>query len=486
MMSFKDLRGYIAQLETMGEIKKIFMEVDWNLELGAIIRRSLDLKAPAPLFQKIKDYPPGYRVLGAPVAPSNQPNRYFTRLATALRMPPEYNAIDIIETYIANKKKARIKPIQVTAAPCKEHIFVGDKVDLYQLPAPIIHSGDGGRYLCTWSAVITRDPDTGWTNWGNYRMMIHDQNTLGGVVSPHQHIGMHFQKYEALNQPMEFAVALGTDPLIAIISGSITAPAGVDEGDLVGTFMGEPVQLIRCETVDLEVPSGAEIILEGEVIPGERKEEGPFGEYSGYQTSSAPQPIFKVKAITHRTDPILPVVCAGVPVEDHVCVALSLAADILDVLREHQLPVTFAYIPPFSSLHRLLVSVKESRVGLAQQIAEVAWSTQLGRALCQIIVVNDDIDIIDPGQTEWAMATRLHPERGIIKYRDKIFLPYWAFLRPEERINRQGYSVVFDCTWPPAWEKEAPCRKASLDSLWPKDIQDRVLKNWQKYGYETI
>ena len=482
-MSFKNLRGYIAKLEEWGEIKKISQEVDWNLELGAIIRRALDLRVPAPFFQKIKGYPPGYRVLGAPVAPSSQPNRYFIRLATALRMPPEYRAPDIIEQYLANKKKEWIRPCLVTSSPCKEHILLDEEVDLFKFPAPIIHSGDGGRYLATWSAVVTKDPETGWTNWGNYRMMIHDRSTLGGVVSPNQHIGLHFQKYEAMNKPMEFAVALGTDPLIGIISGSITAPVGVDESYLVGAFMGEPVEVIRCETVDLEVPAQAEIILEGEVLPGERKEEGPFGEYSGYQTSSAPQPIFKVKTITYRTDPILPIVCAGVPVEDHICVALTLAADILDALREKGLPVTLAYIPPFSSLHRLVVSVKESREDLAREVAEVAWSTQLGRALCQIIVVNDDIDITDPGQLEWAIATRVHPERGIIKYRDRVFLPYWPFLSPEERMNRQGFSVIFDGTWPAGWEKEGTCRKASFDSLWPKDIQHRVLENWDKYGY---
>ena len=130
-----------------------------------------------------------------------------------------------------------------------------------------------------------------------------------------------------------------------------------------------------------------------------------------------------------------------------------------------------------------MVSVKESRDGLAREVAEVAWSTQLGRALCQIIVVNDDIDITDPGQLEWAMATRVHPERGIIKYRDRVFLPYWPFLSPEERMNRQGFSVIFDGTWPAGWEKEGTCRKASFDSLWPKDIQHRVLENWDKYGY---
>jgi len=480
-MSFKDLRGYINQLEAMGEIRHIFTQVDWDLELGAIVRRSLDLKAPAPLFHRIRGYPPEYRVLGAPVAPSRQPDRYFARLATALRMPPHYRAREIIEEYINRKRRPRIKPQIVDSSPCKENILTGEGVDLYQLPAPIIHQGDGGRYLCTWSAVITKDPETGWINWGNYRMMIHDKTTLGGVVSPSQHIGLHLQKYEGLGRPMEFAVALGTDPLVAIISGSITAPAGTDEAEVVGGFLGEPVEVINCETVNLPAPSQAEIIIEGEVMPGERREEGPFGEYSGYQTGSSLQPVFRVKAITFRSEPILPIVCAGVPVEDHVCVAMTLSADILDTLRGHRLPVSFAYIPPYSSLHRLVVAVKESEAGLAERIAELAWSTQLGRALYQVVVVNDDIDITDPGQLEWALSTRLHPGRGIHTYRDKIFMPYWAFLSQEERQDRRGYSVVFDCSWPAEWQGRLPCRKASLDSLWPSAIQKRVIENWDSY-----
>jgi 4-hydroxy-3-polyprenylbenzoate decarboxylase len=481
-MSFNDLREYITSLEKEGELQRISRTVDWNLEVGAIIRRAMDLKAPAPLFEQINGYPAGYRILGAPVAPSRRPSRYFTRMALALGMNVKSTAQDIIEEYIRRKNRPKISPRQVSTAPCKEVICKGEEVDLFRLPVPLLHAGDGGRYLCTWSAMITRDPESEWVNWGNYRGMIHDRKTLGCNVSPRQHIGMHYQKYEAQGRPMEFAIALGTEPLIGIIAGANTAPDGEEEADLIGAIQGKPVNVIRAETLDLMVPASSEIVIEGVVNPHERRVEGPFGEYSGYQTVSAPQPVFHVQCITHRSDPILPVVCAGVPVEDHVCLALTLAADILDELRGKGLPVSTAFIPPNSALHRLVVAVKESRSDLARDVAEIAWSTKLGPALPQVVVVNDDVDITNPAELEWAMATRLHPQRGIIPYSGKIFFPFWAFLSPEERAEQKGSSVVFDCTWP-AKQKEGRRQKASFDTLWPDEIQQRVLRNWSQYGY---
>jgi len=201
-MIFYDLREYIDYLDREGEIVHVKKEVDWNLEVGAIIRRSYDLKAPAPLFEKIRGYPPGYRILGAPLGTSSRQNAYFSRLAISLDMPPEATYEQIVKEY--NQRCSRLIPPKfVETGPCKENILLGDDVDLLKLPVPLIHEGDGGRYLGTWHLVITRDPETDWVNWGMYRLMVVDGKTMACQIRPDQHIGLHYhQKYEVINQPM--------------------------------------------------------------------------------------------------------------------------------------------------------------------------------------------------------------------------------------------------------------------------------------------
>lgn len=159
-------------------------------------------------------------------------------MALTLDMRPEATAVEIMAEY--NKRcKNPIKPILVKDGPCKENICVGDDVDLFKFPSPLIHGGDGGRYIGTWHASITKDPDSGWVNWGMYRLMIHDKNMLGGLIIPNAHMGYHyFQKYEARNKPMPFAVALGMEPVSAVISAT-RLPQGINEADIVGALRGE-------------------------------------------------------------------------------------------------------------------------------------------------------------------------------------------------------------------------------------------------------
>lgn len=484
-MAIRDLRDYIDCLEKEGEIQQIESEVDWDLEVGAIIRRSFDLRAPAPFFLKIKGYPNGYRILGAPIGLSNSPGAAYKRLAISFGMSPTSTAKTIIEEYI-RRRKSPIKPICVHTAPCKENIHIGDEVDLLEFPAPLLHQGDGGRYLGTWNVVITRDPDSDWVNWGVYRLMIHDRKTLGCLIFPNQHIGFHLKKYEERNQPMEFAVAIGTDPVSPLISGA-RIPPGVNECDIVGGIRGEPIGLIHCETVDLEVPASSEIVLEGIILPNERKEEGPFGEYTGYRASErAPRPVLHVKAVTHRNDPILPVCCTGVPVDDEAVIQpITKAAEILDELQRMKFPVTMAYCPPEGVGHLTIVSTKVPYPSYVNQLARAIWGSMgWGRACYYLVIVEDDIDVTQMDQVIWALATRCHPYHGIHRELNAPGHPLLPFLNEHEKRNLKAAYVLFDCTWPTEWPKESIPVKASFDVSWPKEIQEKVLKNWTKYGYQ--
>ena len=484
-MVFSDLREYIDALETEEELVRIKKEVDWNLELGAIIRRSYDLKAPAPLFENIKGYPKGYSVLGAPIGLSNKPGRSLARLAMSLGFSPDATFHEIVEGYIA-RKKDRIKPLIVDSGPCKENIFTGDQVNLLSLPVPLIHEGDGGRYIGTWHLVATKDPETDWVNWGMYRLMVIDEKTMGCLLRPDQHIGFHYyQKYEARGEPMEFAVAIGTEPMSSLV-GALRIPTGVDEVEVAGAIRGEPIELVKCETVDLYVPATSEIVIEGVVPPHERREEGPFGEYTGYLArESTPKPVFQVTALTYRDNPIQVHSCMGVPVDDSAVVTTVVrAADILDDLNQKGLPVKSVYLPPEGISHLAVISTEVPFANFAKHLAFSVWGSTSGRTTWFLIVVNDDLDPTNLNEVIWALCARCHPERGIFSTGSSWSITLLPFLSPYEKKHYLGSQVLFDCTWPKDWPEDHIPLKASFDEVWPKDIQDKVLDNWSEYGYK--
>ncbi len=477
-MPFKDLREFIAKCESLGDAVRVEQEVDWNLEVGAITRRCCELSAPAPLFEKIKGYPKGYRIFGAPLAT-------FRRLAIAMDIDPEAPFKQILDAYI-DRSARPIKPRLVKEGPCKENVVTGDDVDLFKFPAPMIHDGDGGRYLGTFHIIATKDPDGDWVNWGMYRQMIHTRNTLGGLVAPAQHIGMIFRnKYEAKNKPMEFAVAIGTEPVTALLGGA-GIPAGVNEADIIGGIRGEPLDVIQCETVDLKVPATSEIVLEGVVNPHERKMEGPFGEYGGYRSiPSLPRPVYTVKAITYRNAPILTVSNMGTPVDDaDIIQGMTMAAEIFITLKKMGFPVTGVYTPPECCCSTVVISTKVPYVNIASRIASGVWASSVGHFVVKIIIVDDDVDPTNMREVLHAWSTKCHPIRGTTVIPQAVLTPAYPYYSPEEVRYNQGVNVYYDCTFPRRWPKEHIAVRSSFRDIYPKEVQEKVLANWSKYGFK--
>jgi 4-hydroxy-3-polyprenylbenzoate decarboxylase len=481
-----DLREFLNFLERHGELQRITEEVDWNLEMGAIVRRCYDLGAAAPLFENVTGYPKGYRALGAPLGPSRKPGHsLYARTAMALGLSPETPAKEIMSFYLA-RKEMLIKPVVVKNGPCKENILMGADVDLLKFPVPLIHGGDGGRYIGTWHTVITKDLDSPWVNWGMYRLMIHGRDTLGCFFPDQQHVGQMLQKYESRKTPMPAAVAIGGAPIIPIVS-AIQLPPAVNEVEVAGALMGEPVPLVRCETVDLQVPATAEIVLEGEILPGERRDEGPFGEYMGYEAGkTSPKPVFQVKAITHRNDPILPFSNMGMPIhEGQTATAFFKGAEIYSELKKMGLPVKSVFAPPFGVGHMVVVSTETPFMNFAKRVAHAVWATKPGLFTYYIVVVDADVDPTNMDEVIHAIATKCHPVNGIHRVPHipgfPVLLP---FLPPRERLIGDAAGVIFDCTWPKDWPAETIPVKATLENLWPKEIQEKVLAKWKDYGFK--
>ncbi len=475
-MPFKDFREFIGKLEKEGEAQPIEEELDWNLEIGAMIRRSNEAGLPAPFFQRVKDYPNGYRVFGTPLAK-------FRRIAIAMDMDPSTTQRELMEEYLRRKQQA-IKPVLVNDGPCKENVHLGDDVDLLEFPVPMVHEGDGGRYMGTFHLTISKDLDSEWVNWGMYRLMLHNKNTLGIKAIPHAHLGlMYYLGYEPRNKPMEVAIAIGVEPISALCAAS-SIPYRVSEADIAGGMRGEPVELIKCETVDLAVPATAEIVIEGEIRPGERMDEGPFGEYTGFVIpQKTPMPAIHVKAVTHRNNPILTMSCVGIPVDDNIIGSIAKGAECLEALRGRGLPVTGVCVFPATSYSLVVVAVKATYSNVAEEIAHVVWGTRAGRSMPYLIIVDDGVDPFNMAQVFHALATQCHPHRGIVRYEHSTLggLPPWA--NQHEQEYGLGARAYFDCTLPVDWEPSQVPRRVSFAESYPLEVQQKVLATWQKYGY---
>ena len=480
-MAYRDLRQWLDVLRENGELIEVTQEVDWNLEVGAITRRVYETLSPAPLFTNIKGYP-NYRILAAPLGYSARNSH--ARLALALDLPADTPLKMIVEEYLSRRRN-HIPPNIVSDAPCQENVHLGDDINVLEFPVSLQHEDDGGRYIGTWHTTITKDPSTGWVNYGMYRLMVHDRNHLGGLISTAQHFNMHLSAYKERGQRMEFAIAIGAEPVTAIMSAT-TLPEFVSEAEVIGGLRGEPLEVTKCKTVDLYVPATAEIVLEGYVDPNEMRDEGPFGEYTGYfGGGKLPRAVYNITAITHRNDPILTMSCPGIPPDDSV-MHVTMGAELLRELREHYgMPVEFVYFPPEGAAHLCVISTKVPDSTYVNRLAMAVWSTKTGRLFCNsLIVVNDDIDPTDMQRVIWAWTTRMHPNRGIWQVPNTFTSALLPFPTPEERAKRIGGRVLYDATWPADWPKDWIPKVSSFETAWPREIQERVLNQWQTYGFK--
>ena len=419
-MAYRSLRDWIAKLEEEGLLKRIKTEVDWNLELGAIARRVADKEGPALLFENIKDY---HSTRCRKVFAGGLGSR--ERLALALGLPKQTSYRGIIE-FIKQRLESRFDPVKVTSGPVKENIIKGDAVNLYEFPVPMWNHMDGGRYINTYCAVVTMDPDTKIMNCGTYRGMIgDDEKSISVLLARSQHWGVHFSKYEKRGEEMPVAVVYGWDPTLIIYSGTALVHPDCSEYELVGGLRGEPVELVKCETSDLYVPATAEMVVEGRISPDPKtfQMEGPFGEYPGFYAGfSQPKPVIHVDCITYRNDPIFRGGIVGHspghasegmywlgPVH---CGVIWRALELAGVPN-----VTGVWGPPITHLTNLRVQIDKIFRGHAKLVAAVAFGIPSAQHRGKnLIVVDKDIDIFDDAAVEWALAYRTNAAMGAIQF----------------------------------------------------------------------
>lgn len=496
MTHLKSLRDFIGELEKIGEIQEIDTQVDWNMEAGAIIRRSYDLRAPAPLFTNLTGYgDSGFRLFGAPGALSG-PAHPLARIALAVGLPADATGQQIVEVLAEARTKLGIPPVVVDRAdaPCKQNVVTGDDIDLFMFPTPLVHGNDGGRYIQTYGMNIVKTPDGSWTNWSINRMMIADKNTLACLIPAPQHLGIIRSKWTEIGKPMPIALAIGVEPGLPWVGG-MPIPEGEDESHYLGALFGEGIEVVPAETVDLMVPATAEIVIEGHISLDETVMEGPFNEFPGYNATEASlKQVFHVSAITYRDNAIQPVVAAGPPVEeDHTIIGTTSAAEILHLLRQAELPISSAWYNYEAAVHWLTLAVRQdwheaTGLGsheLVDKVAEVIFTGKPSVNAPKILLVEDDVDITDLNQVVWAFATRSHPdvERGEFHYPHKVSDQLAVYLSPDEQHTFMAGKVIYNCLLADLYPEGKRPVKGSFENGWPAEIQERVLANWQAYGY---
>lgn len=285
-----NLRTFIDVLSERGELKRIGDLVDWKIEIGDITRRH---RQPL-LFENIKGYP-GMRVFANGL--SN-----LSSIALALGFQPE---TPWKSTLLEARRRAAtpVQPVMVASGPVLENVMEGPDVNLYELPVPQWNRCDAGRYIGTWHANVTRDPESGRRNLGVYRMQLLGRNQTTVSTSSASHLGRHVAKAERSGRPLEMAVAIGAPEPVVMAAGA-GYPSGGDEYELAGGLSGSGVPLVRCRTVDLEVPAEAEIVLEGLIRPGVRVHDGPYFDYAGTPTENPNAYLFDVTCVAFRNHPI--------------------------------------------------------------------------------------------------------------------------------------------------------------------------------------
>jgi len=323
VFTIKDLRDFISKLERSAELLRIKHQVDWKYEIGEITRKvkASDSKGHALLFENIKDYP-GFNIF------TNGLGSY-SRIALALCLEPLTPVKDIVKVF-KQRILEPVKSVMVKDSTFKENIFIGNSVDLTKLPVPWWNREDVGRYIGTWHLNITKDPETGIRNVGIYRMQFLNSNTTAISISPKSHLAIHLSKSERMGKPLEMGVAIGVDEAL-IMCAAAAVPFGVDEFNVAGGLRQRPVELIKCNTVDIEVPAHSEIVLEGKILPKVRVKEGPFLDYAGIPKSNPQAPIFEVTGMMYRNNPFFRgAVIGNAGAEDHLLYSFLSKADCLD------------------------------------------------------------------------------------------------------------------------------------------------------------
>jgi 4-hydroxy-3-polyprenylbenzoate decarboxylase len=489
-LKYDDLRDFIAQLETLGELKRIAAPVSPNLEMTEVCDRVLRAGGPAILFEQ----PAGHTmpVLGnlfgttrrvALGMGQDDPSalREIGKLLSYLKEPePPKGLRDAWDKWPLLKQVLNMAPKEVSRPACQQQRIEGSEVDLGRLPIQTCWPGDAGP-LVTWGLTVTRGPTRTRQNLGIYRQQVIGRNKLIMRWLAHRGGALDFRDHAKANpgQPFPIAVALGCDPATTL--GAVTpVPDTLSEYQFAGLLRGGRTELAKCIGNDLRVPATSEIVLEGAIHPDaasptgwETALEGPFGDHTGYYNEQDSFPVFTVERITHRSDPLYHSTYTGKPPDEPAILGVALNEVFVPLLVRQFPEIVDFYLPPEGCSYRMaVVSIRKQYPGHAKRVMFGIWSFLRQFMYTKfILVTDDDVDVRDWKEVIWAMTTRVDPARDTLLV-ENTPIDYLDFASP---VSGLGSKMGIDATnkWPGETTREwgTPIAmsaevKARIDSIW--------------------
>jgi 4-hydroxy-3-polyprenylbenzoate decarboxylase len=473
-MPYRDLRDFIDRLERERELARIKIEVSPILEITEITSRVAKMGGKALLFEKPKGYSipvlinafgTEKRMLMALGVKSFDEIR--GKILSIFKKKPS-SIFDAIRSLDSIKDLLAISPKRVKSGPCQEE----RSESLEKFPILKCWPKDAGRFI-TLPVVITRDPESGELNAGVYRMQVFDGKTTGMHWQIHKH-GMEnmLKARECGMDKLDVAVAIGVDPVI-LYSATAPLPKGISEFAFAGFLRGERIELVECETVELEVPATAEIVLEGYVKLDELRLEGPFGDHTGYYTPPEPYPIFRITNITHREDPVYHATVVGKPWMEDAWLGKATERIFLPVIQLLNPEIVDINLPVEGGFHSLaIVSIKKRYPGQAKKVMYSLWGLGMLSLTKIIVVVDEDINPHNLGEVIWAISTRFDPARDLVVLPPSPTdaLDHSAYIQSlagklgidaTKKLKEEGYTRE----WPEPVEMTEEVKK-KVDSIW--------------------
>lgn len=486
----RDLRGFLSLLEQRNQLKRISVPVDPDLEIAEISNRMLGVGGPALLFEQVKGsaYSVVVNTLGTVervcwamgMETQAELEALGSRLSKLQSPKPPKTPGQALEfgLLLFDVLKAKPNPI-LWGAPCQEVVVQGNALNLSHIPMIRPWPQDAGKVI-TLGLVITKDIETGIPNVGVYRLQLQSQQTMTVHWLSVRGGARHLRKAAEKGKPLEIAIVLGVDPLL-IMAAATPIPLDLSEWLFAGLYGGEGVQLVKCKTLDLEVPGQAEMILEGTITPGETLPDGPFGDHMGYYGGQEESPLIRFHCLTHRRDPIYLTTFSGRPPKEEAMIAIALNRIYTPILRQQVSEIVDFFLPMEAlSYKAAIISIKKAYPGQARRAALAFWSALPQFTYTKfVIVVDHDINVRDPRQVVWAISSKVDPVR------DVFILPETPFDTLDFASSKIGLGgrMGIDATTKIPPETDHPWGEPLASD---PDIVSLVDRRWAEYGLGDV